>query len=464
MALLLFTAHVSAQSVLGRIGGTVLDASGGVLPGATVTLTNVSTNQVATTVASSAGAFSFPQVPAGTYKIVVELQGFKTSTYNQVAVNVGQEYSLTAKLELGEISETVEVTAGLSLVKTTTPEVSSTVQQKEVLSLPLAGRDVTGLIKLQAGVPGIATRSNTAIDGGRPTWTQVTQDGINVQDNFIRTNSLDFLPNRPTSDNVAEFSVTTSVSGADSAGGATSVRMVTPSGTNTFRGSAFYANRNWKLSANSFFNNKSGVPKPYLNRNQFGGTLGGPIQKNKLFFYGYYEGFRQQQQQAQNNTIPANADWASGVFRYAATDGTVRSINVLQQVGLPVDAKMQSLILSKMPSVSSVNNFDVGDSRSDRVLNTAGYRFNQQRETNRNYFGTRFDYELSSRHRFEVVFSRLTDVDDRPDLDLITLPRPLVYTSATTKRFVAAWRWLATSRFQNEVRGGFNLAPVGFFS
>jgi hypothetical protein len=464
LAMLLVCGVAAAQTVLGRVAGTVLDASGGVLPGATVTLTNVSTNQTSTVVTSGVGGFVFPQVPAGTYKVVVELQGFKTATYSQVAVSVGQEYSLTARLELGQLSETVEVVTGVSLVKTTTPEVSTTVTQKEVLSLPLSGRDVTGLIRLQAGVPGITQRSNTAIDGGRPTWTQVTQDGINVQDNFIRTNSLDFLPNRPTSDNVAEFSVTTSVSGADSAGGATSVRMVTPSGTNAFRGSVFEANRNSDLSANSFFNNKSGVAKPFLNRNQFGGRLGGPVMKDKLFFFGFYEGFRQRQQQAQNNTIPVNADYGTGVFRYAALDGVVRSVNVLQQVGLTLDPKIQSLILSQMPAPSSVNNYDVGDSRSDRLLNTAGYRFNQKRNTDRDYFGFRFDYELSSRNRFEVVFSRLTDVDDRPDLDLITLPRPMVYTSATTKRFVAAWRWLATSRFQNEVRAGFNLAPVGFNS
>ena len=293
LAMLLVCGVAAAQTVLGRVAGTVLDASGGVLPGATVTLTNVSTNQTSTVVTSGVGGFVFPQVPAGTYKVVVELQGFKTATYSQVAVSVGQEYSLTARLELGQLSETVEVVTGVSLVKTTTPEVSTTVTQKEVLSLPLSGRDVTGLIRLQAGVPGITQRSNTAIDGGRPTWTQVTQDGINVQDNFIRTNSLDFLPNRPTSDNVAEFSVTTSVSGADSAGGATSVRMVTPSGTNAFRGSVFEANRNSDLSANSFFNNKSGVAKPFLNRNQFGGRLGGPVMKDKLFFFGFYEGFRQ---------------------------------------------------------------------------------------------------------------------------------------------------------------------------
>jgi len=464
LTLLLMCGDASAQTVLGRVAGTVLDASGGVLPGATVTLTNVSTNQVSTAVAGATGGFTFPQVQPGTYKVVVELQGFKTATYNQVTVNVGQEYSLTAKLELGQVSETVEVIAGVSLVKTTTPEVSSTVQQKEVLALPLPGRDVTGLIRLQAGVPGITQRSNTAIDGGRPTWTQVTVDGINVQDNFIRTNSLDFLPNRPTSDNVSEVSITTAVSGADSAGGATSVRMATPSGTNTFRGSAFEANRNSDLSANSFFNNKSGVPRPFLNRNQFGGSMGGPIKKNKLFFFGYYEGFRQVSNTAQNNTIPVRDDWGAGVFRYAALDGTVQSINVLQSVGVVLDAKIQSIVLANMPKASSVNNYDTGDSRSDRLLNTAGYRFNQTDLNNRNQYGFRFDYEMNSRNRFEVIFAGFKETDDRTDLDLVTLPRPLVFTNSDVKRFVAAWRWLASSRFQNEVRAGFNLAPVQFDS
>ena len=190
-----------------------------------------------------------------------------------------------------------------------------TVEQKQILALPVVNRDMTQLIRLQAGVPGVATRMNTGINGGRPTWTQVTQDGINVQDNFIRTNSLDFLPNRPNSDNVAEFSITTSVSGADSAGGASSVRMVTPSGTNRFRGSGFGQNRDNDLAANSFFNNKSGVPKPLLKQNQFGASAGGPILRNKVFFFGYYEGFRRQQAGAQNQTVAANADTFQGVWR-----------------------------------------------------------------------------------------------------------------------------------------------------
>ncbi len=155
-------ATAGAQGSLGRLAGTVLDTSSAVLPGATVTLVNQQTNETRTTVSTGTGAFVFPQLQPGLYKVTVELTGFKIATFTNVQVNVGQEYSITAKLEVGGVSETVEVTAGTTLVQTTTPEVSQTVQQKQVLELPLNGRDITALIRMQAGVPGVATRMNTA--------------------------------------------------------------------------------------------------------------------------------------------------------------------------------------------------------------------------------------------------------------------------------------------------------------
>jgi hypothetical protein len=461
---ILCAATAAAQTTLGRVSGSVLDSSGAALPGATITLTNENTNQVQTVVAGDNGSYVFPQVAVGSYKVEFALQGFKTATYNKVTVTVGQEYSLTPRLELGAITEQVEVTAGSALVSTTTPEVSATVLQKQVLGIPLANRDVTNLIKLQAGVQPFINRTNTSINGGRPTWTTVTLDGINIQDNFIRTNSLDFLPNRPTSDSVAEFSITTSVSGADAAGGASSVRMVTPSGSNRFTGSVFEFNRDSKFAANSFFNNASNVAKPDLSRHQFGGRFGGPVQKDKLFFFGYYEGFRQTQQPSQNLTIPANADFLDGVFRYAGTDGVVRSVNVLSLSGQTVDQKLRTDFLSKIPAASNVNNFDVGNSTAERTLNTAGYRFNQTDLNDRNQYGFRIDYALSDRHRFEGIYSYFRETDDRTDLDAISPDRPLVFTDSNAKRFSLAWRWMGSANFQNELRGGANLAPVAFDS
>ncbi len=307
---LMLAASVSAQSPLGRLAGTVFDTSGAVLPGATATLTNEGTasdaehrEQRDRRVPVSAGARGYLQAR----RLAAELQ--ERELHRDQPSRSARSTSITAKLALGNVSEVVSVEAGSSLVPTTTPEVSQTIDQKQIETLPLNGRNPITLIQLQAGVAGILNRANTAINGGRPTWTELTQDGINIQDNFIRTNSLDFVPNRPTTDNVGEFSITSAVQGADNAGGATQVRMVTPSGTNAFKGNVYEYNRHSRFAANSFFNKRATpvVPVSYLNRNQFGGSVGGPIQRGKLFFYANYEAFRQSTQTAQNFTIPGQS-------------------------------------------------------------------------------------------------------------------------------------------------------------
>jgi Carboxypeptidase regulatory-like domain/TonB dependent receptor-like, beta-barrel len=459
--LVALAASSAAQTTLGRLAGTVLDSSGAVLPGATVTLTSEQTNQVQTTVSSETGAFLFPQVPVGTYKVEIGLQGFKSATFTKVSVAVGQEYALTARLELGNVSENVTVEAGTSLVPTTSPEVTTTVEQQQIVSLPLNGRNPISLVQLQAGVASLG-RTNTAINGGRPTWTQVTQDGINIQDNFIRTNSVDFVPNRPTADNVSEFSIVTTAQGADNAGGASQVRLITPSGTNALRGNAYEYNRHSKFAENTFFNKRTNVPVPYLNRNQFGGSVGGPIMKQKLFFYANYEAFRQDQQVGANFTIPVRSDLLAGNFRYVSSvDGSVQQVNVLQLSGQTIDPAVQSSILSLYPSPDKVNSYDSGDSRADRILNTARYRFQQDDWTDRDQWVTRTDYEHNANHRFEFVYSYIKEVDGRTDIDEVNIV-PLASTDAHTHRYVGSWRWMASSRLQNEFRAGGNLSPVDF--
>jgi hypothetical protein len=462
VTVVLWAAVVSAQASFGRLAGTVFDNSGAVLPGVTVALTNGLTGQTQATATTETGAFLFPQVQPGLYTVAMTLTGFRTAEFTEVEVNVGAERSLTARLDVGQLAETVNVTAGGSLVQTTTPEVTQTVVQRQIVDLPLNGRNPIELIRLQAGVPGILNRTATAINGGRPTWTQVTQDGINIQDNFIRTNALDFVPNRPTADTVGELTITMAVQGADAAGGATAVRLITPSGTNRFRGNVFGFNRLGRRGANSFFNERSGVPKPALSRNQFGGTLGGPVVRNRLFFYSYYEGFRQRSQATQNNVIPAHDDFLQGVFRYVGSDGQVRAANVLQLSGLPLDPVVRRDILARVPAASNVNNFDVGSSAEARRLNTAGYRFLQRELTDRHQWGTRVDFEATPRHRFEVNYAWFHETDDRSDRDAIH-ERPLVFSDSTVQRYVGAWRWSGTT-LTNEVRGGANLAPAAFES
>ena len=453
---------VAAQSAFGRLAGTVFDHTDASVPGATVTLQNALTGQSQTITTSDAGTFLFPQVQPGLYAVTLTLAGFKPATFTDVEINVGVERSLTVHLEIGSVTEAVTVVAGGSLVQTTTPEVTQTVIQRQITDLPLDGRNPIELIRLQAGVLGIPTRTATTINGGRPTWTQITLDGINIQDNFIRDNALNYVPNRPTADTVAELTITTALPGAEAAGGATTVRLVTPSGTNMFRGNVFGFNRTNARGSNSFFNERSGLPAPTLRRNQFGGTLGGPIVRNRLFFYGYYEGFRLRTQATQNSVIPLHDDLPQGVFRYAGADGQVRAANVLQLSGLRADPVVQREILARLPSPRLVNNFDVGNSTETRRLNTAGYRFLQDNETARDQWGLRLDYEASPVHRFEANYAWFHENDDRADVDEIH-ERPLYFTDSTVKRYTAAWRW-SGGAVTNEVRGGGNLAPVAFES
>jgi Carboxypeptidase regulatory-like domain len=460
-ALLLFSIAASAQGSFGRLAGTVFDNSGGVLPGVVVTLTSEQTTQTQITTTSDAGAFLFPQVQPGLYSVTMTLAGFKTASFEHVEINVGVERSLTARLEVGAVAETVAVTAARPNVQTTTPEVTQTVVQRQITELPLDGRDPLALIKLQAGVPGIANRTETAINGGRPTWTQVTQDGINIQDNFIRTNALDYSPNRPTSNTVGEFTITTAVPGVDAAGGATTVRMITPSGSNRFDGDLFGFNRNNSRGANSFFNKRDGLPRPESSRTQFGGMLGGPVVRNKLFFFGYYEGSRQHSQVTQNNTVPAHDDLLQGVFRYVGTqDRQIHAVNVLQASGLRLDPVVARDILARVPASGLVNNFDVGNSTADRVLNTAGYGFLQEELNRRNQWGLRLDYQANGANHFEANYAWFHEIDDRSDIDAVH-ERPVVFTDANVHRYVGAWRWSAT-HITNEVRGGGNLAPLLF--
>lgn len=487
LVLMLLTGTAIAQNALGRVAGTVRDQTGAVVPGAKVTLINETTGQtVQTTTSNGEGVFILPQLSPSSYTVKVEMDGFKSAAYKEVKVDPGQEYSLAVSLEVGATSEVVQVSAGADLVNTSNAEINNTVIRRQIVDLPLNGRNPIELIRLQAGVVGLPTRTNTTINGGRPSWTQLTQDGINIQDNFIRTNSLDFVPNRPTTDTIGEFTITTNTQGADSSGGASQVKLVTPSGTRDFHGTLYEFNRNSAYGANSWFNNRTidartgkSIPRPFLNRNQFGGNISGPVWLNKkffgplgwdqsrekLFFFFTYEGFRQRTQATQNNTIPVNNDFLTGVFRYVRpSDGSVQAVNVLSVLpGITLDPKVKSQLLDAMPSSSLVNNFDVGDSTSTRPLNRAGYRFNQSDANDRNQYGMRFDYQASEKYRFEFIHTRIKETDDRTDLDAINA-RPKVFTESVSRLFVGAWRWTVTPRLQNELRIGANLAPVAFNS
>jgi hypothetical protein len=207
-------------------------------------------------------------------------------------IDAGREYTLNPTLEIGGIEEVVTVQAGADIINSSDAALSSTVSPRQVIDLPINGRNPLSLVSLQPG----ANATSNSINGQRSSNINVTRDGINVQDNFIRSGN--FVQDQPSVDDTGEFTVTTQNAGAEQGGGGSSqIQLVTPRGGSDFHGAAFIFNRNSEFSANTFFNNASNTPQPFLNRNQVGGKLSGPlpfphfgeggpvIDKNKAFFF-----------------------------------------------------------------------------------------------------------------------------------------------------------------------------------
>ena len=200
---------VSAQTATGRISGTVLDPTGAAIPDALITIRGEASATTFSVVTSSAGGFTAIDLPAGTYAVEVEVPGFRRHIVRGVKVDIATETSVPPiRLEVGEITFVIEVEGGVSQVQTTTAELTSTITKEQMQHLPIIGRSPIALISLEAGTA-FAGANPTVINGMRTSFSNVTLDGINIQDNFIRDNALDFIPNRILIDQISEFTITT---------------------------------------------------------------------------------------------------------------------------------------------------------------------------------------------------------------------------------------------------------------
>ncbi len=435
----------------GRLSGSLVDQTGAAVPGATVNLLLAGgASPVLTAQTSSDGIFAFTALNPGSYDLEIVATGFAKLISRGVKVDPARETPVGAlQLEVQSTNQTVEVSANAQTVQVANAEIATTVTQKQIQSLPVLDRQISNLFITQPGVS--VGRGNTVINGLRTSAASVTLDGVNIQDNFIRTNSLDYIPNKTTIEQVAEFTIATSNASIATGGSAAQIVLSTPSGSNSYHGSLYWYNRNSFFSANDWFNNKNGVGVPFLNQNQVGGSAGGKIIRDKLFFYTNYEAFRLRQQTPENNTV-LTPSAKTGIMQYRA-GGVLRSANVLSLRNVQIDPSMAALI-SQLPNP---NNTDVGDG-----LNTAGYQFNARDNEDRNVFLLRSDYYLSSRHSFTGTYSYNTDLVDRPDLGSFYTTVPPTFNDNKANLFSGAWRWTVTPTFTNEVRAGFNLPPGTF--
>lgn len=297
-------------SPAGSITGFVKDPTGSVISGATVTATNTATNAKFTATTSSTGEFQFPQLAPSSYSVVVEAKGFKRFVTNAV-VEVDQITHINAALQVGEITQSVEVVGVAPLLENDKSTLSNVVGVQTVQNMPLNARQFLDLALLTPGTQPAAAGTQGGgfnVAGARSQGNDYLLDGVSNIDTQINSP----LNNFRITDAVQEFDVQTSVPTAEfGRGTGGQVNVVTKSGTNAFHGTLFEYFRNSNLDARDFFTNKLGGTKNPLHRNQFGGTLGGPIWKDKTFFFVSYEGFRQVALTVSSTTVPTAAQRAS---------------------------------------------------------------------------------------------------------------------------------------------------------
>jgi len=308
-----FGVTARAQQFTGTLQGTVQDSTGAVVSGAEVSVTNQATNVTINTTTGSNGHYTVPQLPPGVYRVTVKKSGFKTATVADIKIDVQQIRAADVTLEVGQTTETVSVSAsGTSAIETTSSTVAQSIENKRVVDLPLNGRNPFSLATLSPGVipaPG----SSPFISGGRNATSEVTIDGISNVNAENNVSILD-LNYTPSVDAVQEFSVqTNSVSAEFGRLGGGVINLVTKNGTNDLHWTLFEFHRNSALDATNFFTNRSGGKKGSFRRNQFGGNVGGPIVKNKTFFFVNYEGNWQGTASPSTFTVPL-PEWRQGNF------------------------------------------------------------------------------------------------------------------------------------------------------
>jgi carboxypeptidase family protein len=335
VSVMLLGGNANAQvRITGGISGAVIDGTGAIMPGATVTLKDEGTGTTKESVTNESGLFSFPDLSHGTYQITVTLTGFQTAIFNKVSVDAGRTTDLRVSMKVGNLEEAITVEGATPVLERTSNMVSSTLSMKAINEMPLAGRDVFTLARL---VPGAASPQGSSVHyNGMPGGTiNPTIDGINNSSNGFKSGGTSFFGTVPARlGAIEEVTVETSGQGAESgAMGGVNLKFITRRGTNQFKGSLFEQHRNEFFNANSFTNNARNIPKDRLRRNDFGGNIGGPLLpgtslRDKVFLFVNYEQESIPQTQTRTRTVLRPVTEA-GVFTYQTATGEQRQVNLL---------------------------------------------------------------------------------------------------------------------------------------
>jgi hypothetical protein len=499
---ILISAPVFAQ-VNAKVGGTVLDPSGAVMPNVAMSAKNNATGIVTNVTSNNSGAYEFSSLQPGTYTVTAMNSGFKTSTVNNVGVGQGEQVRLNFTLEVQGAGESVTVIAEADAVMTTTSaSVGGTLSMRDVSSLPVSTRNVLDLVTLTPGVIGVqgtftAAGQTVPVFAGTATGNvNTTRDGMVTNDGRYNNSNGAYSGIFTSPDMVEEVRVSTNSIDPALGRGSAQVQMLTRSGGNEFHGAVFYTNANSALTAKTYFQNLQGQPRDYYNRNQYGGRLGGPILKNKAFFFILFDNQRYLQKvNVVTTTLTEQA--RQGIFRYltaGSPGGTARrngnafsntpsvdlsgniltsaggaplylnQVNLFTQVRDPNRTQIDPVwfgpqMLSRLPLP---NNWTVGDG-----LNTAGYQF-QRRESgidgatgqspsaNRDHLTLRFDYQVNDKNKVNFVMSREHDWGVSSQSGQLYYPAGFIGDVQRSPRFYSAsWTNTLTPTILNEFRFGY---------
>jgi hypothetical protein len=480
------------QTSNASLGGTVSDVTGALLPGVEVSARNVGTGIANTAVTNETGVYHFPNLQTGTYEVSAGLPGFRAQQRNNVLLGVSQQVRLNFTLEVGDVATTIDVTeAADTALSTTSASIGTVLPQTQVSDLPLGGRNVMDLLAGMAGTGATDGTVDGYFAGNRLAATNVTRDGMTISTGRYEQGALSTTYMSP--DLVEEVRVSTGTVDAEAGRGSGQVQMVTRSGTNQIRGSVFWNNRNSALSAANWFNNFNGVEGNFENRNQYGVRLGGPIIRNKTFFFFLIDNQRTLIKEDFVGTVLTNSA-RQGIYRFfpgadnrnaqqinptvnltgnpvrpAAATGDLQSINLFShdpfRTGYDPSGYIQKVLLARMPSP---NDFTVGDG-----LNTAGIRFtrrvngvdvllqDQTDQNNRDQINVRLDHNFSPSHKFSFVWTYENSKNESVPSGIEQWPNG--YNGANRKYpriYNFAFTSTLASKFVNELRGGYRSHDV----
>ncbi len=452
--LLAWSSTALRGQALTSVSGQVTDPTGALLPGATIELENVDTGTHRETVADSAGHYSFPQVRPGSYRINAKAAGFQNVTITDLRLLVNSPATVNLQFQkVGAVAEVVAVTAEGVQVNTSDATLGNVFSGFAIKQLPFEARSVVGLLALQPGVTYIGETNdsrNGAVNGGKSDQANVTLDGVDVNDQQNRFAFTSVL--RATLDSVQEFRVTTLNPNSDQGrSSGAQIALVTKSGTNAIHGSLYHFLRNTATSANSFFNNSSGVPRQKLNRNVFGASAGGPLIKNRLFYFFNYEGRRDRSEASAVRSVPST-ELRQGIVQYQRTDGSLASLSP-QQVRDLVDPSRigaNPAVLQIFQSYPQPNDFTVGDG-----LNIVGFRFKAPLRLRYNTYIARMDYNLDANNRHQLFWRGNLQNDNDIGLPQFPGDPPNSVNLANNKGFAVGYNLMLRPNLISVTRYGY---------